>query len=50
MSAMDGLRIDEIAGELIKKELFKVVEKRLDSSEIQISVDHACSKGTKLEL
>lgn len=42
---MKGLDIKEISGDLIKRTLKEVVEKRLGSKDVEIWIEHGSKKG-----
>lgn len=42
---MNGLNIDEISDDLIKKELKEVVKRQLGSSKYKLWVEHGSKKG-----
>lgn len=42
---MNGLSIDELVGDRIKSELYKVVKKQLNSDNVIVSIEHASKKG-----
>lgn len=43
---MEGLDIKEISGDLIKSTLRQVVEKRLDSKDVEIQIESGSKKGS----
>lgn len=45
---MNGLSIDEVLGEMIKKELVQVVEKQFGSRNIKLCVEPGSKKGKSL--
>lgn len=45
MTTMNGLNIDEISGERIKKGLIKTVEEQMNSKNIKISIENGSKKG-----
>lgn len=44
---MNGLSIDELAGDRIKSELIKAVKKRLNSDNVEVCIEHGSKKGLK---
>lgn len=45
MSTMNGLNIDEISGERIKKMLIRIVEEQLNTKNVKIYIEHGSKKG-----
>lgn len=45
----DALNIDEISGDLIKKELQNVVEKQLRTTKYKMGIEHGSKKGRSIQ-
>lgn len=45
VNTVGELSLDEIPGDLIKKELIKLVKRRLNSNNVKISIERGSKKG-----